>query len=386
MFTSLCLASLVLLSGPAEDKTVLVLKDGRRIAGQVERQSSGYRVKRGDTRVVVADQDVQRWLSRTELLQQFAALHKARGGQSPFGMTQRAIWAFENGLDDRAWPLFGKLLNAEKRPPSIKLLEQKAARLLIDGVDRTRLVDKGRQLLLACRNARGDLIRLAKNHASSIALQSLLELEKQQAVRGSKARSKAPSKLLELVRKYADDAIGTDRRDTARRTLLTHNERSRRFVYRLAARNPEGSTRQAILAEVENHGLEDAAASYLSGFLRSKNSLLRTRSVEVLGALGSTTALPALRKARKDAIARLRKRASGAGSPRSNISVIKQKNYIADFDVEVAANAAIAKPVIRTAMEGVVLDVRVVGASTIRFYTRFVRNVDKAIRKIEVKD
>jgi len=341
---------------------------------------------------------VLRWLSRAELLEQYETLSHGKRAQTPFALLQRSIWAFQNGLDDRAWTALGRALRASERFESIeknRALQSVAIPRLFARRKATRPVDRARQLLLDCRQSGSKLSVFARNRMTSLALLRLLEAEQRQATEETTASGKGRrrsntrnelSKLQKLCRSYADQAMGSERRDAARRALLRFNRKSQEYVYRLAARHPRGSTRSAILAEVDNHGLNDRAAKYLARFLESPRSTWRTRSAEVLLAIGSAAVLPELRKARKDAIARMRRSGAAAAAPRANFSVIKQQNYIADFDVEVASNATIAKPVVRTAQDGVVLDVRVLGVSTYRFWVRHVKLLDKVIAGIERGD
>jgi hypothetical protein len=142
---------------------------------------------------------------------------------------------------------------------------------------------QGRKLLLGCRDAKGDALVRARNDAASDALRQLLLQERTQLEqRAAKDRrqsenasgegqaaateaSAGRSELAELVRKYAEEALGSDRRAVARRALLDTSREGRHFVYRLAVRHPDGPTRSAIMDEVEQRAQRDDAAEYLSG-------------------------------------------------------------------------------------------------------------------------
>jgi hypothetical protein len=384
--------------------SVLLLRDGRRLVGEIRHLPEGYVVETPAGRETVPDADVLRWIPRQDLLAQLERLRKQPGAKSAFQTVQRAIFCFENGLEDKGWAAYGRALGIRSLPPSLGRLRQIAGEHLLARYSNRPLVMQGRKLLLGCRDAKGDALVRARNDAASDALRQLLLQERTQleqraakdrrqsenaSSEGQAAATEASagrSELAELVRKYAEEALGSDRRAVARRALLDTSREGRHFVYRLAVRHPDGPTRSAIMDEVEQRAQRDDAAEYLSGALHTSNGELRLRAVDVLGDLRSTVALPALRTARKAAIASLRKAraaSGGGGGSRGYVAVTKEQSYIADFNVEVASGAAIADPVIRTVSSGVVLDARVVGVEIIRYYTRFVRKIDNAMAAIE---
>ena len=377
-----------------KDKSVLLLRDGRRLVGVVDHEPGAYVVQRGAEKTRVAEQEVLRWIPPEQLLAQLQRLREQPGAKGAFQTAQRAIFCFENGLDDKGWAEYGRLLQGRRDVASIGQLRGLAARTLLDKHGEWPLESQGRKLLLRCLDPKGDWLRAAHNDAAAEALRHLLIREREQArdgdeqdARRAKGKKKKLPELEALLRKYAEESVGSSRREVARRALLGDDESSRQFVYRLAARVPNGPTRNAIVAELEERKLRDDAAVYLGRYLNSPEGSVRLRAVEVLATLRSTAALPALRSARKLAIASLNKvRAGGSGgkvAPRGYIAVTTQQNYIADFDVEVASNATIAKPVVRTIQSGVVLDATVVGVEIITYYTTLVRKIDTAIRAID---
>ena len=86
--------------------------------------------------------------------------------------------------------------------------------------------------------------------------------------------------------------------------------------------------------------------------LKVGHSGIRVNAAEALAEFGDRSALPALAQALAD----------GGSAPRNHVALRTQRAYVKDFDVEIAQAAVIADPVVDTVSEGIILDVRVVGA------------------------
>jgi hypothetical protein len=122
----------------------------------------------------------------------------------------------------------------------------------------------------------------------------------------------------------------------------------------------EEPRRQAALA-LRDAG-EPALMLPVIGALEGESSALRTHAAEALGLMGHREAVEPL-------VERLLTLPATGGSggfqaPRAHIFVGRQIAFVQGFDVEVAQNAAIGKPLVGTLQEGATLDVRVLGAST----------------------
>jgi hypothetical protein len=103
--------------------------------------------------------------------------------------------------------------------------------------------------------------------------------------------------------------------------------------------------------------------------LESKNQAVRIAAAEALAELEmSQGAEPLLNMLAGDPPV----------APRNNISVVNQVAYVKDYDVEVAANAVIADPVVDIAQDGMVLDVAVVSVTAERHvYYSALRRITK---------
>jgi hypothetical protein len=107
----------------------------------------------------------------------------------------------------------------------------------------------------------------------------------------------------------------------------------------------------------------------LTRALASDSKRVSQRAVEALGAAGYAEAVGPL----VQHLASLSSKPAGGGAarpPAAHIFVGTQRAYVQDFDVEVAAFAAVADPQINVITGGVVLDVRVLGLHTVSFRTR----------------
>lgn len=101
----------------------------------------------------------------------------------------------------------------------------------------------------------------------------------------------------------------------------------------------------------------------LSGAVNESSALSRVHSAEALGEMRMAEAVPALAKRLKA----LNQAAAGAPYAPANFFYSgTQRAYVAGYQAEVAQASAIAEPIISTLMDGVVLDVRVLGVSSER--------------------
>jgi hypothetical protein len=114
---------------------------------------------------------------------------------------------------------------------------------------------------------------------------------------------------------------------------------------------------QASLALRDNG--EPAVILPVVACLASQNREVRINAAESLGRMGYPQAVFPLVERLLAAPAR----DGGEWRPRANVFVGNQISYVAGFDVEVAQNAAIGKPMVGVIQEGASLDVTVMGVS-----------------------
>lgn len=116
--------------------------------------------------------------------------------------------------------------------------------------------------------------------------------------------------------------------------------------------------------------------------LDSDHGPLRVRAVEALGASREAAFVEPL-MGRLYTLAAPPRSGSGSGwrPPRSHLFVGTQRAYVQDFDVEVAQGSSVADPVVNTLVEGVVLDVGVIGVQEVHVRTEL-RALREALGRI----
>ncbi|MAG56922.1 MAG: hypothetical protein CMJ83_11565 [Planctomycetes bacterium] len=152
------------------------------------------------------------------------------------------------------------------------------------------------------------------------------------------------------------------------RTLATYRDRPERInpLYKRSLLDPAAAVRKEA---VRSLGVtkDPVFATLFARNLFNPKQVIRLTAAEALAELGMDEGVLPL-------IGALRN--GGAGGVRAHISILTQKAYVKDFDVEIAQAAVIADPVVDTVTEGVVLDVTVVGTSAERgTYRRALRSL-----------
>ena len=372
---------------------MLELTDGSRVLGRIDKRGDVFVVRRGASVRRIARSEVREHKTVEQLRQTLAQLAQRPDSDSAFARAQRGIWAFENGLAEDGWRLLSALNHDVRRSRAARAaferLQQVASAELLETTRRNGLVKRGRELLLAMQPRSKNEVRKAKDSVVAIALATLLREELRQAAQAEQGEqallSKKAKSLTKLCRKFAATAVHQARRQAARNALLQSADHDREFVWRQTIQWPRGKNRSKTIEDLHGNEQADEAANYLSRWLRKGSATIKMRTAEALGEIGSARALPALRSARKAITKSMRRRATGDGSSRAYVAFTTQQAYIADFDVEVATAASIAKPVVKTLTSGVVLDARVAGVSWERYILDFRRAVDKSIKAIEKK-
>ena len=157
-----------------------------------------------------------------------------------------------------------------------------------------------------------------------------------------------------------------------------------RFVYRTALLDGSPEVRREAMLATRETGQTSAAIQYLSPGLTQNNARMRVRTAEAFGELGDASALPLLVAAGPAAGTIMKKRSLPSGATRAHMSVIQQRAFVQDFDVEIASSAFIANPKVNVLQSGVVLDVTVIAVKTHR--TEIVGAYRNAIRRIAGSD
>jgi tetratricopeptide (TPR) repeat protein len=132
-------------------------------------------------------------------------------------------------------------------------------------------------------------------------------------------------------------------------------------LVRRAVLDPSESVRTEA-ARALRDAKDETLARRVEAALEDGDARLRTNAAQSLGDMGYRSSVPAL-------VTRLAAPAPAGGSAhpggvRAHVYVGSQVAYVRDFDVEIAQNASIGKPIIGTVEDATVLDVRVGGTST----------------------
>ncbi|MCB9883079.1 MAG: hypothetical protein H6832_16970 [Planctomycetes bacterium] len=372
---------------PAQDndtrRGAVLLTDGSALGGEIVGENERFLVFRhGDRILRIARDKVAGFEPQSELDRKIDLLAAHASSQTPFGRAQVGLQALSIGNFERALEIFGKLVIDNLSPPSRPSLERALAAELANRLEERSPRERARRFLLALPTKGRD----ASDRATiELGWRVLGEIFDAADVATSQNEGETDTEELReleaLVRKFARETFDPVRRRCARLALLARDAKSKQFVYRQAIAAPAGPTRDAIAADLRTTAQAESATKYLSAWIGKPNRGLEVRAVEALGTIGSRDAIPVL-EALEASIPSRYKADAAAGSPRANVSFTTQQAYVADYDVEVATAAAIAKPIIRTATSGVVLDATVGSVWAIRYYTTLRSAVRSSLEKL----
>lgn len=321
-------------SAPAKAaKTVLHMADGRAMRVMARAVEDGYEIQRGKAWVLVPGQLVERAATEREI---FAKARELERGMKKDDLARRvafADWLAEEGL----------------LAESLAELDEVLAR---DPDQSTALA------LLARRD-----IPVALPKAGSETLDSFVRTA---ASAGPAVRELAIERLAAateipgLLERLEQELVVQSPRRRAFATLALRRIFPGHAVKGLIGRvvlDPSDDVRAGAALALRDVGDEGVILPIVRA-LDSKHDIVRTNAAEALGAIGIPAAVEPL-------VSHLAALQSGAGGrrPHANISVLTQMAYIQDFDVEVAAGAAIADPQVNVLTEGFVLDAAVIGTT-----------------------
>lgn len=116
-----------------------------------------------------------------------------------------------------------------------------------------------------------------------------------------------------------------------------------------AVRDVDPGVRAAAVRASASFGNDDVAVPFARA-LASEHPAVVVAAAQALGALGDARAVGAV----------VRRLVSHGGGVRAVVEMLNKVSYVRDYDVEIAQASNIANPIVGTAVDGVVLDVRVV--------------------------
>ncbi|MEW6073960.1 MAG: ComEC/Rec2 family competence protein [Planctomycetota bacterium] len=337
-------ASLRPAGGPGE-ASILHLADGRVLRARARAVEGGWEVREGREWRLLPSSLVTRAAREKEVLAQARRLERELSGEGEEDLGRRVAWSdwcFAEGLHAEALRALDRVLAAAPDHPLAREV-------------------------LRRRNVPLSLPPLAPGASAA---------ERDLFLAAAAKLPPAAREIAVLRIDAAREVFGLP--EALRERLLSASPRDREFAAHALRRLLPGAEVQALLGraildssrEVRREAslaLRDvgdpAVAVPAIRALGSKRALVRENAVQALGAMGYRAAVePLVRHL-------LALQAGSARAPHSNIFVGRQFAYVQDFDVEVAAGAAVADPVINIGLEGVALDAAVISAGTMRFQT-----------------
>lgn len=362
----LLVAALLLAGAPAVRADVLTTTDGLVLEGTVTKLPNGwYRVETKEGSVEFAPKtvaQVQRGASpRAELRKQAAALAK----KDAVGLYKLALKAEESGLEDVRGELLTRLLEIDPDHLAARRalgFEKVGARWVArDEAQRRKglVLFRGRWMLPAeveavsratpkpMPAAAADVER-ARQLIRSLATGTA---PVQRAARVALARTRETIALQALLATLYDKDPKV-RIASARLLAELGDESALRALILSGARDKDAGVRREAVLAAQAFGHDDTALPFVRA-LGSDNLRLAGYAAEALALLGDQRAAGYIVK-------RLR---SHGSSTRNFVAFLNQVSYVRDYDVEIAQASNIANPDVATINEGVVFDVKVVGAS-----------------------
>ncbi|MCU0724122.1 MAG: HEAT repeat domain-containing protein [Planctomycetes bacterium] len=332
----------------------VVLKDGKKLYGEVQREGDAVVVTDFQGRSVVLTDEVAEIRPREKLLEEYGFFLEKLGPEpNHFDL---GCWCWKRGLFDQARGHFQKML--EKDPENAcarwALGQVKVRGVWIPAGVWTRLPGPKEEWVRFVPGGEGGKLQV---HTGDVPNDAVILLRK--AAEGdAAARAEAEAAFAKLPERERSEGLLLALRDRSFR-LREHAAAALRSVKGLEAAkaltfsalgDPVGDVRVAALESLTAGGFPEACDLVLEG-LASQRFPVRMNALAALGGFPTREAVHALCAMAES---------SGGLLPRVNIFIGSHTAYVRDFDVEVAQMSAIGDPVLATALEGVVLDVRVV--------------------------
>ncbi|MCK6482134.1 MAG: HEAT repeat domain-containing protein [Planctomycetes bacterium] len=375
------LGALALAAAPA-GADVVRLRGGDILEGKAKDLGESVQVVAGETVVEMPWSAVEVIDRDATAAGEYQARLAKVDGKDARGLYGLALWARRQGLEAEARDLAGKVVALDPSHEAARALlgEQRVGG---DAKEPSCSPCSGASSPQAAWKSGADLMAAKGfvNRGGKWLLRSEAEAldrraDREKAASGEEARA---AKLLEslgdptpAVRKYAAEAMASLDAALKRRLYLV-GARHRNAGVRAASaaglgvEGDEGVVRTLLQLAVKDGEPEVRAAAGqalhavalpeierpLVRALWSENPVVAMNAADALGAWGSRATVETL----------IRRVEWAAGpSNRANIQVMNQVSYISDYDVEIAQLSQIGDPIISILREGIVLDVKVLGA------------------------
>lgn len=357
------LLSLLILLPAAAD--TLVLENGLRLEGVVERTPSGYAVTRDGRRwTFPADAVAEVKLGETAV-EAFARRAAALEPGDAAGWYRLGLFARESGLPNKARHAFERVLAAdpEHRAARRELgFERIGGRWLArdEAMRKKGFVLAGGEWVLPeeadrrLREGRAPDVGPESAKRAEEVVSALLDDDPQVSAAAADLLAEVPGPALVRPLRRALFSRHVETRLLAVSTLGDIADRvSLPWLIRTSMYDASEEVRNGAFRAIRNFRDEDVFYPYARA-LFSATPGARVQAARALAQLDDLRGVDVI----------LRRISIGIGaSPRANIFVGKQQSYIQDFDVEIAQAAAIGDPIVQSVRDGVILDYKVLGGS-----------------------
>ena len=320
---------------------VVYLRGGGSVRARARRVDGGWEVRSDGQWTRIEDAVIDRVLLERDVLAQARELSRKLDPNDPASRVPYADWLFRAGLYEEALIQLDETLEASPdQPQALALLAKLPVPMRAPG---------------ATLESVEEAIRAGAGSPRALQELSIASLARRDAsLKVGEALQKALGSHSPRIRAFA--ALGLRRIEPGRAV--------KELLGRAVLDGSSEVRREAALT-LKATG-EEAVALPVLRALGSPNSGVRENAIDALGVMGFRGAVEPL-------VARVRTLSSPQGSggawkaPASHIFVGRQFAYVQDYDVEVAQFAAVADPQVNTAIEGAVLDVRVIGVHEMTF-------------------
>jgi hypothetical protein len=372
-------AALALCAAPVLSEEIL-LKDGKKLYGEVQREGDHVIVTDFQGRSIVLIDEVAEVKTRETLREEYKFLLEKLGPEpNHFDL---GCWCWKRGLFEEAHGHFAKMVEKDPENPCARwaLGQVKVRGIWVQSGVWTRLPGPRQEWVrYVPEGFKGKL----QVHIGDVPNDATILLRKSAEgdAKAREAADKAFAILPENLRREGlmlgiRDRSWQLRRRSAEGLIAYKGLDSAKALAVSAMGDPVGDVRIAALDSLTKGGFAEARDLVLEG-MTARSFPIRLRAIDAIAGFPSREAVHAL--------CAMSESSGGGGSPRVNIFVGQHTAYVRDFDVEVAQFAAIGDPVVATALEGVVLDVKVISVQDRMEYTMRAR-ARRSMSRIAGKD